>query len=90
MEERLARVGRTAWWLMGIVLVVVVVGLIAWTFRVVFPPLIFAGAIVFLLNPIVSGIERRGIPRLIGTILSFVGVVVLFAALASVLYPLIA
>ena len=90
MEERLARVGRTAWWLMGIVLVVVVVGLIAWTFRVVFPPLIFAGAIVFLLNPIVTGIERRGIPRLIGTILAFVGVVVVFAALVSVLYPLIA
>lgn len=90
MEERLARVGRTAWWLMGIALVVVVVGLIAWTFRVVFAPLIFAGAIVFLLNPIVSAFERRGLPRLVGTILAFVGVVVVFAALVAILYPLIA
>jgi predicted PurR-regulated permease PerM len=90
MEERLARVGRTAWWITGIVLVVVLIGAVAWFFRVIFPPLILGGALVFLLNPVVSRLERRGLPRLIGTIAAFGLVLLLFAALAAVLYPLIA
>lgn len=90
MEERLARVGRTAWWITGVVVVVAIVGVIAWYFRVIFPPLVLAGAIVFLLNPVVSFLERRGIPRLLGTAAAFLGVVVLFVGLGAALYPLIA
>lgn len=90
MEERLARVGRTAWWITGVVVVAAIVGVIAWYFRVIFPPLVLAGAIVFLLNPVVSFLERRGIPRLLGTGAAFLGVVVLFVALGAALYPLVA
>jgi predicted PurR-regulated permease PerM len=90
MEERLARVGRTAWWLTGITLVVVLIGAIAWYFRVIFPPLILGGALVFLLNPIVNRFERRGWPRLVGTIAAFGVVALLFAGLGAILYPLIA
>jgi len=90
MEERLARVGRTAWWITGVVVVVVLVGAIAWFFRVIFPPLILAGALVFLLNPVVRRLEDRGVPRLFGTIAAFALVFLLFAALGAVLYPLIA
>lgn len=90
MDERLARVGRTAWWLTGIVAVVAVIGLVAWYFRVVFPPLVLAGALVFLLNPIVSALERRGVPRLLGTVAAFVSVLLVFVALGAILYPLIA
>ncbi|HXH55943.1 AI-2E family transporter [Iamia sp.] len=90
MEERLARVGRAAWWLSGIALVAVLLGIVGWVFRVVFPPLVLAGALVFLLNPIVSVLERRGLPRLFGTLVAFLGVVLLFAVLGAVLYPLIA
>ena len=89
MEERLARIGRTAWWLSGIVVVVVVVGLLGWVFRVIFPPLILAGALVFLLNPIVNLLERRNVPRLLGTFAAFGIVLVLFAGLGAVLYPLV-
>lgn len=90
MEERLARVGRTAWWITGAALVAGLVGLIFWTFRVIFPPLVLAGAIVFLLNPVVAALERRGLRRLFGTAIAFLGVVVLFGVLGAVLYPLIA
>ncbi len=89
MEERLARIGRTAWWLSGIAVVVLVVGLLAWVFRVIFPPLVLAGALVFLLNPIVNRLERRNVPRLLGTFVAFGAVAVLFALLGAVLYPLI-
>ncbi len=90
MEERLGPVGRTAWWLVGVALVALLVGTVAWYFRVIFPPLVLAGALVFLLNPIVSGLERRGVPRLLGTATAFTGVLLLFVALGAILYPLIA
>ncbi len=90
MEERLARVGRTAWWIMGITLVVGLIGAVAWFFRVIFPPLILAGALVFLLNPIVNRLERRGLPRLLGTLAAFGVVLLLFAAVGAILYPLVA
>ncbi|HYI62066.1 MAG TPA: AI-2E family transporter [Acidimicrobiales bacterium] len=90
MDERLARVGRAAWWLTGIVLVVAIVGVVAWYFRVIFPPLVFAGAIVFLLNPIVCFLERRGLPRLLGATVAYLVVALLFVGLGAILYPLIA
>lgn len=90
MEERLARVGRTAWWITGVVVVVLIVGALAYVFRVVFPPLVLAGALVFLLNPIVNRLERRGLPRLIGTVTSFLIVGLLIAAVGATVYPLVA
>jgi predicted PurR-regulated permease PerM len=90
MEERLARVGRTAWWITGVVAVVALIGLIGWFFRVIFPPLILAGALVFLLNPIVNRLERRGLPRLLGTIAAFGMVLLLFAGVGAIVYPLVA
>lgn len=90
MEERLARVGRTAWWIVGITFVVGLVGAAAWVFRVIFPPLILAGALVFLLNPIVNRLERRGLPRLLGTLAAFGVVLLLFAGVGAIVYPLIA
>lgn len=90
MEERLARIGRTAWWLTGVVVVVCIVGALAYVFRVIFPPLILAGALVFLLNPIVKRLEKRGLPRLLGTIAAFLMVGLLFAGVGAIVYPLVA
>ncbi|MGI8938931.1 MAG: AI-2E family transporter [Iamia sp.] len=89
MEERLARIGRTAWWLAGIAVVVALIGVVGWIFRVIFPPLVLAGALVFLLNPLVSLLERRNIHRLLGTFVAFFGVALLFGLLGLILYPLI-
>jgi predicted PurR-regulated permease PerM len=90
MEERLARVGRTAWWIVGVVVVVALVGAVGWFFRVIFPPLILAGALVFLLNPIVNRLERRGLPRLLGTLAAFFFVLLLLAGVGAVVAPLVA
>lgn len=90
MEERLRTVGRTAWWMVGIAAVVATLGLVLWIFRVIVPPLVLAGAIVFLLNPIVTRLHARGLPRLLGTGIAFLGVLVLFLLLGLMLYPLIA
>ena len=76
---RVARWGVVAWAIIG---VAAIVGSFFWfvvrPVRVVFPPLVVALIVVFLLNPIVSRLERRGLGRLWGSLLTylvFVGLV---------------
>jgi len=78
---RAARWGVVAWSAIGLgVLIWAVYRFIIFPIRVVFPPLVLALIIVFLLNPIVSRFQRRGMPRWVGaliTYLVFLGVVTL-------------
>ena len=87
--ERFSVAGRAAWSLLGVVAALAVVFWITWQFRVVFPPLVLAGAIVFLLNPIVTGLNRRGIPRAAGTGFSYLGFVGLLVLLGFLVAPLV-
>jgi predicted PurR-regulated permease PerM len=74
MVERIRRAGTVCWALCGVAAVLALLGLVVWVFRVVFPPLILAGAIVFLLNPVVTRLQHRHIPRALGTAFSYLGV----------------
>ncbi|HEX4866891.1 MAG TPA: AI-2E family transporter [Acidimicrobiales bacterium] len=74
MVERIRRAGAVCWALCGVAALVALVGLLAWVVRVIWPPLILAGAIVFLLNPVVTRLQHRHIPRALGTGLSYLGV----------------
>jgi predicted PurR-regulated permease PerM len=85
--EAISRVGALAWALVGVAAALAVVGWLAKQVAVIFPPLILAGALVFILNPVISYLQRRHIPRAAGvgvTYLGFVGVVVL---IGLVLFP---
>ena len=59
---------------MGVAALVALVGFLAYVVRVIWPPLILAGAIVFLLNPIVTRIQARHVPRAIATGLTYLAV----------------
>ncbi|HEX6207485.1 MAG TPA: AI-2E family transporter [Actinomycetota bacterium] len=70
--SRAARWGIIAWSAIGVLLI------LYWAFRyvihpvrVIFPPLVLALIVVYLLNPIVSWLEGRGIPRVIGALLTY-------------------
>jgi len=89
MWERFSVAGRAAWSLLGVVAALAVIFWIAWQFRVVFPPLVLAGAIVFLLNPIVTGLHRRGIPRAAGTGVSYLAFFALIVLLGFLVAPLV-
>ena len=90
MTERIRRAGSVAWAVVGLVVLLALIGVVAWYVRVIWPPLVLAGAIVFILHPVVTWEQARGIPRAIGTALAYLGVLAL-AALAVVLaYPLAA
>ncbi|MGI8407947.1 MAG: AI-2E family transporter, partial [Actinomycetota bacterium] len=69
--ERLRRVGIGAWSLIGIAIVVALAGYLLLKIKVVFPPLVLALLLIYLLNPLVSRLESKGVPRIAGTIASF-------------------
>jgi predicted PurR-regulated permease PerM len=90
VTEHIRRAGQVAWAVVGLALMLVVVGILAWTVRVIFPPLILAGAIVFVLNPVVSWLQRRGLHRALGTLVTYVGIVVVLAGVGFGLRPVVA
>jgi predicted PurR-regulated permease PerM len=88
--ERIRRAGQVAWALVGLAALLALLGVIAWWLRVVWPPLILAGAIVFLLNPGVTALHRRHVPRLAGTALSYLAFFAVIALTVLVVAPLAA
>lgn len=86
--RRVQRAGSVAWAFIGLVLVLAVLGVVAWALRVVFPPLILAGAIVFLLNPVVTRLHHHGVPRAAGAGLAYLAVVALVALAGALVVPL--
>jgi len=89
MTDRFTAAGRAAWGLLGIGAALAVVLWLAWQVKVVFPPLVLGGAIVFLLNPIVTGLHRRGVPRVAGTALSYLGFVGILVLLGFLVAPIV-
>jgi predicted PurR-regulated permease PerM len=71
-RERLRRVGIAAWSIIGILILLVVAIYFLEKIRVIFPPLVLALFLIYLLNPLITRLEHRGIPRLLGALLSFI------------------
>jgi predicted PurR-regulated permease PerM len=66
-------------------------GIVAWSYpiRIIFPPLLVALIIVYLTNPLVSRMERRGIPRIWGTLLVYAVFLALVGTAMAYLVPLV-
>ena len=79
-----------SWAAVGVATLLAIIGLVFWTVRVIFPPLVLAGAIVFLLNPIVTGLQRRGVPRAAGAGIAYLGVLGLIVLAGALIYPIAA
>lgn len=70
--ERLRRLGIASWSVIGIVIVAAMGVYALFRIRVIFPPLVLALLIIYLVNPVVTRLERRGVPRVLGTLLAYV------------------
>ncbi len=88
MVDRIRRAGSLSWAVVGLAALVALLGVVAWVFRVIWPPLILAGAIVFLLNPVVTRLQHHHIPRAAGTAASYLGVAALVALVVILVAPL--
>jgi predicted PurR-regulated permease PerM len=85
--EGIRRAGSVAWALVGLAAAVAVVGWVAWKVAVIFPPLILAAAIVFILNPFITLLQRRGIPRLAGVALTYLGFMGVAVMIGLLMFP---
>ena len=89
MFDRFATAGKAAWSLLGVGAALAVLFWLAWQIRVVFPPLVLAGAIVFILNPLVTRLARHGVPRAGGTAITYLGFVGVLVMLGFLITPLV-
>ena len=87
--ERLRRVGVAAWSLIGILLVGSVLLWALLKIRIIFPPLVLAVLILYVLNPVVTRLERRRVPRLLGAVMAYVFVLGGISLLVMALIPLV-
>jgi predicted PurR-regulated permease PerM len=84
--ERLRRAGVAAWSIIGILLLSAILVWALLKVRVVFPPLVIAILILFVLNPLVTRLEHLHIPRVVGALASYV---IVLGGLALVILALI-
>lgn len=70
--ERLRRAGVAAWSIIGLLILGAIFTWVLFRIRIIFPPLILAILIIYLLNPLVSRAEDRGVSRPLGTALAYV------------------
>lgn len=80
--ERLRRAGIAAWSLIGILVLIYIAFQLLVRISIIFPPLVLAFLVIYTLNPIVTRLEKRGVPRLLGAIGAYV---VLLGGLALVI-----
>ena len=87
--EGIRRAGAVAWAFVGLCVAVFIVGWVAHEIAVIFPPLILASALVFVLNPLISRLNRLGVPRLAGVGLTYLAFVGFVSVLGLILFPLV-
>lgn len=90
LSERLRRAGIAAWSIIGLLIVLAVAGWALLKISVIFPPLVLALLIIYLLNPIVNRLEERRVPRLWGTLLAYVVVLGVITLIVIAVTPLVA
>ena len=87
--ERLRRVGIGAWSIIGILILLAISVWLLLKISVIFPPLVLALLIIYLLNPIVTRLEERRVPRWAGALLAYVVVLGSLTLLIITITPLI-
>jgi predicted PurR-regulated permease PerM len=85
--ERLRRAGMAAWATIGIMILVAISGWLLYKVRVIFPPLVLALLIIYLLNPLISRLVARGMPRPFAAVFVFVTAIATVILIGIALFP---
>jgi predicted PurR-regulated permease PerM len=88
--ERFVRIGITAWCGIGVLILGYLMLRLMVYVNPIVPPLLIAVAVVYLLNPLVSALERRGVPRLAGAGVVYLLFLCIVALIVSLLVPVVA
>ncbi|HEX2048916.1 MAG TPA: AI-2E family transporter [Acidimicrobiales bacterium] len=85
----MGRWGQAAWAAVGLAAALGILLWLTWLVRVIFSPLLLAGVIVLLLNPLVVRLERKRIPRVAATALLYLAGVALFTLAVVSIVPVV-
>ncbi|MEE8458188.1 MAG: AI-2E family transporter, partial [Acidimicrobiia bacterium] len=80
-------VGIFSWSMLGLMLLIVAAFYVLVEGRVILAPLLLAVVILYVLNPLVSWLAGRGVPRVIGAIIGFLVFFSAVSLLAIVIFP---
>ena len=89
-ERGIRRVGVVAWSLLGTLLLLGAALWLVLQVWIVIPPIVFAIAIIYIINPIVSRLHRRGLARWIGSCLSYLVLMGALTLVGFLVFPSIA
>ncbi|NNC39052.1 MAG: AI-2E family transporter [Acidimicrobiia bacterium] len=87
--ERVRKIGVTIWTAIG---GLTVLGLLTWVLiqmHIIWSPVVFAVAIVYVLNPLVNRLENRHLHRLLGSCLSYLILMAVLTAIGFLVIPII-
>ena len=87
--ERFVRIGIIAWCGIGVIILAYLLLRLLVYINPIVPPLLIAIAVVYLLNPLVSALERRGVPRAAGAGIVYVLFLCIVALVISLLVPVV-
>jgi len=87
MTSVIRRVGIFSWSVIGVLLLAAAAFFVLVRGRIILAPLLLSVLIIFILNPLVSWLHRKGVPRFIGVILGFMVFFSSVALLAIALLP---
>lgn len=88
-SDRLKQAALIVWTAVGSVALAYVALRVADSVRVIWLPVAFAGGLVFLLEPAVRAFERVRIPRILGSILAFLGLAAVIVAVTALVFPVV-
>jgi predicted PurR-regulated permease PerM len=88
--ERLRRVGVGAWSIIGILILAAIAFWALQEIKIIFPPLVLALLIIYLLNPIIGWLRAKGVPRVVGTLGAYVVVLGSITLVVLALIPVVA
>jgi predicted PurR-regulated permease PerM len=87
--ERFVRIGIIAWCGIGVIILAYLLLRLMVYVNPVVPPLLIAVAVVYLLNPLVTALERRGVPRVAGAGIVYVLFLCIVALVVALLVPVV-
>lgn len=76
------------WHVVASALMLLGLGLVLWLLSPILAPFLAAAILAYIFDPMVDALERRGVPRALGTVLAVLTLVLLVALLLVIILPL--
>ncbi len=89
VNDQIRTAGQWAWAMVGLTVLVLILAFVAWLVRSIWPPLVLAGAIIYVLNPVVTTLQRHHIPRVLGAALAYTSVLALAVVGGLLITPIV-